>query len=57
MMEFWQFSHDPGLLLSALTTQAAVISSRIEGSQTTLEEVLKYDANTDRHSENLTLAG
>jgi len=35
---------NPELLLSPLTTQEAVLSSRIEGTQTTLGEVLKFEA-------------
>lgn len=33
------------VLLSPLTTQEAVLSSRIEGTQASLEEVLEYDAD------------
>lgn len=36
---------NPLLLLSPLTTQEAVLSSRIEGTQATLEEVLKFEAD------------
>jgi Fic family protein len=36
---------NPAVLLSPLTTQEAVISSRIEGTQATLEEVLEYEAD------------
>ncbi len=36
---------NPNLLLSPLTTQEAVLSSKIEESQATLEEVLEYDAD------------
>jgi len=36
---------NPAFLLSPLTTQEAVLSSKIEGTQATLEEVLKYQAN------------
>lgn len=35
---------DPALLLSPLTTQEAVISSKIEGTQATLDEVLEHEA-------------
>jgi Fic family protein len=35
---------NPHILLSPLTTQEAVLSSKIEGTQTTLEEVLRYEA-------------
>lgn len=36
---------NPNLLLSPLTTQEAVLSSKIEESQATLAEVLEYDAD------------
>lgn len=36
---------NPVLLLSPLTTQEAVLSSRIEGIQATLEEVLRFEAD------------
>lgn len=35
---------NPGLLLSPITTQEAVLSSRIEGTQATLSDVLKFEA-------------
>jgi Fic family protein len=35
---------NPGVLLSPLTTQEAVLSSRIEGTQATFDEVLEYEA-------------
>lgn len=35
---------NPALMLSPLMTQEAVLSSRIEGTQATLEDVLDYDA-------------
>ncbi len=35
---------NPGLLLAPLTTQEAVLSSRIEGTQATMEEVLEFEA-------------
>lgn len=35
----------PDVLLSPLTTQEAVLSSRIEGTQATLQEVLRFDAD------------
>ena len=35
---------NPELLLSPLTTQEAVLSSKIEGTQASLEDVLQYDA-------------
>lgn len=34
---------NPELLLSPLTTQEAVLSSKIEGTQASLEDVLQYD--------------
>lgn len=36
------------ILLSPLTTQEAVLSSRIEGTQATMGEVLEYEAEGDR---------
>lgn len=36
---------NPGVLLSPLTTQEAVLSSRIEGTQASMEEVLEYEAD------------
>lgn len=36
---------NPNLFLSPLTTQEAVLSSKIEGTQATLDEVLRYEAN------------
>lgn len=41
---FLQFLPNAQLLLSPLITQEAVLSSRIEGTQATLEDVLKYEA-------------
>lgn len=38
---------NPYVLLSPLTTKEAVISSKIEGTQASLEEVLKYEASPD----------
>lgn len=35
---------DPGLLTTPLLTKEAVLSSRIEGTQATLEDVFKYEA-------------
>jgi Fic family protein len=46
---------NPSLLLSPLTTQEAVLSSRIEGTQATLEQVLEHDVapgkETDREAD------
>ena len=36
---------NPQVLLSPLTTKEAVLSSRIEGTQATLEEVLEFEAS------------
>ena len=36
---------NPQILLSPLTTQEAVLSSRIEGTQATMEEVLEFEAD------------
>lgn len=38
---------NPELLLSPLTTQEAVLSSKIEGTQATLSEVLKFEAGEE----------
>jgi len=46
---------NPTVLLSPLTTQEAVLSSKIEGTQATLEEVLKFEADpkqkTDKYQD------
>lgn len=42
---------NPAVLLSPLTTNEAVISSKIEGTQASLEEVLKYEASPDVKTE------
>jgi len=42
---------NPDVLLSPLTTQEAVLSSRIEGTQATLGEVLKYEAGEEPQQE------
>jgi len=39
---------NPGVLLSPLTTNEAVLSSRIEGTQASLEEVLEHDAGIEK---------
>lgn len=41
---------NPQVLLSPLTTQEAVLSSRIEGTQATMGEVLEYEAGGDESS-------
>ena len=38
---------NPEILLSPLTTNEAVLSSKIEGTQATLDEVLKFEAGMD----------
>lgn len=38
---------NPDVLLSPLRTQEAVLSSKIEGTQATLEEVMEYEADQD----------
>jgi Fic family protein len=43
---------NPEILLSPLTTQEAVLSSRIEGTRTTLAEVLEYEASKGKKSNN-----
>ena len=47
---------NPGLLLSPLATQEAVLSSRIEGTQATLEQVLEFEVNSARLIDPSTLA-
>src|SRR5579863_5575484 len=42
---------NPGVLLSPLTTQEAVLSSKIEGTQATLGDVLKFDAGEEPKQE------
>jgi Fic family protein len=39
---------NPGVLLSPLATQEAVLSSRIEGTQATMGEVLEFEAGGDK---------
>ena len=46
-MEFLQGIINPQVLLSPLTVREAVISSRIEGTQASLEDVLQYEADID----------
>lgn len=38
---------NPAVLLSPITTQEAVLSSKIEGTQATLDEVLEHDAGVE----------
>lgn len=45
---FLQAMLNPGLLLSPLTNQEALLSSRIEGTIATLEEVLEYEAGQEQ---------
>ncbi len=42
---------NPAVLLSPLTTQEAVLSSRIEGTKATLQEVLEYEADPKKETE------
>ena len=41
---------NPSVLLSPLTTNEAVLSSRIEGTQATLKEVLEFEANPQKEA-------
>jgi len=41
---------NPGVMLSPLTNREAVLSSRIEGTQATVDEVLEYEFATDQWS-------
>ncbi len=42
---------NPAVLLSPLTTQEAVLSSKIEGTQATVDEVLKHEAGLQKEGE------
>lgn len=42
---------NPAVLLSPLTTQEAVLSSKIEGTKATLQEVLEYEAQPKKETE------
>ena len=42
---------DSTVLLAPLTTKEAVLSSKIEGTQATLDEVLKYEANPTKETQ------
>ncbi|MDR0704508.1 MAG: Fic family protein [Planctomycetaceae bacterium] len=43
--------HQPELLLSPLINEESVFSSRIEGTQATLTDVLKYDSGNKKYTE------
>ena len=40
---------NPALLFAPIMTQEAVLSSKIEGTQATLEDVLQYDAEPNKN--------
>ncbi len=42
---------NPGVMLSPLTTQEAVLSSKIEGTQATVDEVLEQEAGLEKEGE------
>ncbi|MFA4857845.1 MAG: Fic/DOC family N-terminal domain-containing protein [Candidatus Margulisiibacteriota bacterium] len=42
---------NPSVMLSPLTTKEAVVSSKIEGTQASLEEVLAFEAAPDKNNE------
>jgi len=46
-----QSMQNPAVLLSPLTTQEAVLSSKIEGTKATLQEVLEFEADPKKQSE------
>jgi Fic family protein len=48
---FLQTLQNPGVLLSPLSTREAVLSSKIEGTQATLEEVLEFEVNPQKKTE------
>jgi Fic family protein len=43
---------NPAVMLSPLTTREAVLSSKIEGTQATVDDVLEYDAGLAKEGEN-----
>lgn len=43
----WQSVVNPSVTLSPLTNQEAVLSSKIEGTQATVDEVLEYEAGIE----------
>lgn len=45
------------VLLSPLSTREAVLSSKIEGTQATLEEVLEFEANPKKKTEKYVSGG
>ncbi len=49
---FLQIIPNPKLLLSPLTMKEAVLSSKIEGTQATFEEVMEFEANPTKKVEN-----
>ncbi len=48
---FLQNMQNSAVLLSPLSTKEAVLSSKIEGTQATLEEVLEFEANPHKHTD------
>lgn len=46
--------HNSEILLAPLRNQEAVISSRMEGTVSTMDEILKYEADHDAEAENAT---
>ena len=42
---------NPSIMLSPLTNQEAMLSSKIEGTQATVDEVLEYEAGIDKEAE------
>ena len=46
--------HNSEILLAPLLNQEAVISSRMEGTISTMDEILKYEADHDAETENVT---
>ena len=46
--------HNSEILLAPLRNQEAVISSRMEGTVSTMDEILKYEADYDVEAENVT---
>lgn len=48
--------HDNEILLAPLRNQEAVVSSRMEGTVSTMDEILKYEADSDGHREDTSMA-
>ncbi len=52
MMDYYKSVVNPEILLSPLTTREAVLSSKIEGTQATVDEVLQHEAGMSIKDDN-----